>query len=166
MRIQSKGFLKSTFKISDIGDSLQLDAEVASVVNEKVNKRKRRRLIIDEVKNITGDEMKANMSNFDDILSQPDLAPPTKKLMHLREHGVTEKLFSMPGCQALTNPDLIRVRLLLKYCSNQENVFRFINHILFLVLAPSRVKLQSKIFEILVWMPLLNNNHFMIIILM
>uniref|UniRef100_A0AC34F500 Rad21/Rec8-like protein N-terminal domain-containing protein n=1 Tax=Panagrolaimus sp. ES5 TaxID=591445 RepID=A0AC34F500_9BILA len=92
-------------------DSFQLEPlEVASVTNERAPRtRKRRKLLVDEIKNISGDDMKANMSTFNDILQQPDLAPPTKKLMHLREHGVTEKLFSMPGCQALTNPDIVRI---------------------------------------------------------
>jgi cohesin complex subunit SCC1 len=92
-------------------DSFQLEPlEVASVTTERAPRtRKRRKLLVDEIKNISGDEMKANMATYGDILQQPDLAPPTKKLMHLREHGVTEKLFSQPGCQALTNPDIIRV---------------------------------------------------------
>uniref|UniRef100_A0A914XUI3 Rad21/Rec8-like protein N-terminal domain-containing protein n=1 Tax=Panagrolaimus superbus TaxID=310955 RepID=A0A914XUI3_9BILA len=92
-------------------DSFQLEPlEVASVTTERAPRtRKRRKLLVDEIKNISGDDMKANMSTYNDILQQPDLAPPTKKLMHLREHGVTEKLFSMPGCQALTNPDIIRI---------------------------------------------------------
>jgi cohesin complex subunit SCC1 len=97
---------------NDIGDSFHLEPlEVASVTTERAapRTRKRKRLLIDEIKNISGEEMKANMSSFDDILQQPDLAPPTRKLMHLREHGVTEKLFAMPGCQAVTNTDLIRI---------------------------------------------------------
>jgi hypothetical protein len=97
---------------NDIGDSFQLEPlEVASVTTERAapRTRKRRRLLIDENKNISGEEMKANMSSFDDILQQPDLAPPTKKLMIIREHGVREKLFAMPGCQTITNTDLIRI---------------------------------------------------------
>lgn len=38
---------------------------------------------------------------YSDTLQPIDLAPPTKKLMRLREIGTSEKLFSNPG-----NPNL------------------------------------------------------------
>jgi len=93
------------------GDSLQLGAlEQESVVNERVNKpRRRKRLIVDEVKNISGEEMKSNMAEYDDIMQPLDLAPPTKKLMILRETGTADKLFSLPGCNAVIDPTLIRI---------------------------------------------------------
>jgi hypothetical protein len=49
----------------------------------KANKRKRR-LIVDEVKSITGDEMKAQMSDYSDTVAEWELAPPTRRLMHLK----------------------------------------------------------------------------------
>ena len=96
------------------GDSLQLGTlEQESIVNERVNKpRRRKRLIVDEVKNISGEEMKSNMAEYDDIMQALDLAPPTKKLMILRETGTADKLFSLPGCNAVIDPTLIRVGFL------------------------------------------------------
>lgn len=52
---------------------------------------------MDEVKNISGEEMKAQLSDISDIITTLDLAPPTKRLMHWKETGGVEKLFALPG---------------------------------------------------------------------
>lgn len=52
---------------------------------------------MDEVKNISGEEMKAQLSDTSDIVTTLDLAPPTKRLMHWKETGGVEKLFALPG---------------------------------------------------------------------
>ena len=41
--------------------------------------------------------MKSQLSDTYDILMSLDLAPPTKKLMIMKEVGATEKLFAFPG---------------------------------------------------------------------
>lgn len=59
--------------------------------------KRKRKLIVDEVKNISGEEMKAQLSDTSDIVTTLDLAPPTKRLMHWKETGGVEKLFALPG---------------------------------------------------------------------
>ncbi|EDV98802.1 GH13400 [Drosophila grimshawi] len=59
--------------------------------------KRKRKLIIDEVKNISGEEMKAQLADTSDILTTLDLAPPTKRLMYWKETGGVEKLFSLPS---------------------------------------------------------------------
>jgi cohesin complex subunit SCC1 len=59
--------------------------------------KRKRKLIIDEVKNISGEEMKAQLANTADIITSLDLAPPTKKLMNWKETGGVEKLFALPS---------------------------------------------------------------------
>ncbi|CAG2234000.1 MCD1 [Mytilus edulis] len=60
-------------------------------------RRRKRKLIVDEQKGFPGETMKLQLSDTSDIISTLDLAPPTKKLMHWKETGVVEKLFSLPG---------------------------------------------------------------------
>ena len=60
---------------------------------------RKRKLIVDEVKAITGEEMKGQLSDTSDIVTTLDLAPPTKRLMHWKETGGVEKLFALPGRQ-------------------------------------------------------------------
>jgi cohesin complex subunit SCC1 len=59
--------------------------------------KRKRKLIVDEIKNISGEEMKAQLSDTSDIVTTLDLAPPTKRLMHWKETGGVEKLFALPG---------------------------------------------------------------------
>lgn len=88
-----------------------LDAATVAVVGlEKAGRSKRkRRLIVDEQKNISGDEMKSNMADYGDTLQPIDLAPPTRKLMFLRETGTADKLFSNPGSVYLRAPALVQL---------------------------------------------------------
>ncbi|XP_043210960.1 double-strand-break repair protein rad21 homolog isoform X2 [Amphibalanus amphitrite] len=70
----------------------------ASAIRAGVTRSKRKRkLIVDEVKNISGEEMKTQLSDTADIVTSLDLAPPTKRLMHWKETGGVEKLFALPG---------------------------------------------------------------------
>lgn len=54
-----------------------IDSIVIKGLNNK-SKRKRK-LIVDEIKNISGDEMKNQLANTTDIVTTLDLAPPTKR---------------------------------------------------------------------------------------
>ncbi|VDK77333.1 unnamed protein product [Litomosoides sigmodontis] len=88
-----------------------LDAAAVAVAGiEKPGRpKRRRRLIVDEQKNISGDEMKANMAEYRDTLQPLDLAPPTRKLMRLKETGTADKLFSIPGCAHLRAQNLLKL---------------------------------------------------------
>lgn len=73
-------------------------APIDATAYKGVTKSKRKRkLIVDEVKNISGEEMKAQLANTSDIVTILDLAPPTRKLMYWKETGGVEKLFSLPS---------------------------------------------------------------------
>ena len=76
---------------------------------ERKAKRKRK-LIIDEMKGIASETMKLQLSDTSDIITTLDLAPPTKKLMHWKETGGVEKLFALPG-RSLTSKKLATVNI-------------------------------------------------------
>lgn len=57
--------------------------------------KRRRKLIVDEVKEIDSTAMKTQLSDTTDIVGVLELAPPTRRLMHLKETGGIEKLFSL-----------------------------------------------------------------------
>jgi len=78
-------------------------------------RKRKRKLIVDEVKAITGEGMKAQLSDSADIVTTLDIAPPTKRLMHWKETGGVEELFSLPGRK-------IKARLIvLDYQANLKN---------------------------------------------
>merc|ERR1719270_931797 len=78
-------------------ESFALAPVDASALRGTVRTKRKRKLIVDEVKAIAGEEMKAQLSDTQDIVTTLDLAPPTKRLMHWKETGGVEKLFALPG---------------------------------------------------------------------
>ncbi|CAJ0576663.1 unnamed protein product, partial [Mesorhabditis spiculigera] len=86
----------------------QMDASSTITEVRRVGRPRKRRLIIDEPKNITGDEMKSQMANYTDTLQPLDLAPPTRKLMKLRECGNVEKLYHQPGSETIRAKPLVK----------------------------------------------------------
>lgn len=76
-------------------------------VKETKAKRKRK-LIVDSVKELDSKTIRAQLSDYSDIVTTLDLAPPTKKLMMWKETGGVEKLFSLPA-QPLWNNRLLKV---------------------------------------------------------
>ena len=80
-----------------------------SIISVKETKAKRKRkLIVDSVKELDSKTIRAQLSDYSDIVTTLDLAPPTKKLMMWKETGGVEKLFSLPA-QPLWNNRLLKV---------------------------------------------------------
>jgi len=89
---------ETTTLIQNEEESFALAPVEASNIRGLTQRAKRKRkLIVDEVKAISGEEMKAQLSDTNDIITTLDLAPPTKRLMHWKETGGVEKLFVLPG---------------------------------------------------------------------
>lgn len=78
-------------------ESFALAPVDATVLKGFTKSKRKRKLIVDEVKNISGEEMKNQLSDTSDIVTTLDLAPPTKRLMHWKETGGVEKLFALPA---------------------------------------------------------------------
>lgn len=95
----------------------------ASALKGTTKTKRKRKLIVDEVKNISGEEMKSQLANTADIITTLDLAPPTKRLMFWKETGGVEKLFALPSRD-------ISARGLFKVCSQYAYVksSSFINY--------------------------------------
>ena len=86
--------------IDESGDGTKEDEEgkkdsEAPVVEKQVRTRRRKKLIIDDIKEIDSSTMKSQLSDTSGILGTLELAPPTRKLMQLKESGGVDKLFSL-----------------------------------------------------------------------
>uniref|UniRef100_A0A4W2CPX0 RAD21 cohesin complex component n=1 Tax=Bos indicus x Bos taurus TaxID=30522 RepID=A0A4W2CPX0_BOBOX len=86
-------------------DDMDEDDNVS--IKETKAKRKRK-LIVDSVKELDSKTIRAQLSDYSDIVTTLDLAPPTKKLMMWKETGGVEKLFSLPA-QPLWNNRLLKL---------------------------------------------------------
>jgi len=59
--------------------------------------RRKRKLVVDQLIELDGQTMRDQLRSVDDIVTQLDMAPPTKRLMQWKEMGTSEKLFSLPA---------------------------------------------------------------------
>lgn len=82
---------------------------------------------MDSVKELDSKTIRAQLSDYSDIVTTLDLAPPTKKLMMWKETGGVEKLFSLPA-QPLWNNRLLKVMFLYRFIS-KWTAFRFVPQI-------------------------------------
>ncbi len=74
--------------------------------------KRRRKLIVDEQKAISGEDMKAQLASAGDTTSALDLAPPTKKLMCWKETGTSDKMFNLANYEfSLSSKILQKVRV-------------------------------------------------------
>merc|ERR1711994_64857 len=88
---------EQTTLLQNEDESFALAPVDASMVRGTMRAKRKRKLVVDEIKAIAGEEMKAQLSDTADIVTTLDLAPPTKRLMHWKETGGVEKLFALPG---------------------------------------------------------------------
>lgn len=92
-----EGLPEQTTLLQNEEESFALAPVDASALKGVTKSKRKRKLIVDEVKNISGEEMKSQLANTTDIVTTLDLAPPTKRLMYWKETGGVEKLFALPS---------------------------------------------------------------------
>lgn len=73
-----------------------IDSQLGGLLERKRKRRKKIGMVIDEVKTLSGEEMKAQLSDTTDIVTNLDLAPPNKMLMNWKKTGLSDKLFTLP----------------------------------------------------------------------
>ncbi|KRX88477.1 Double-strand-break repair protein rad21 -like protein [Trichinella pseudospiralis] len=82
----------------------------------KVRVKRKRRLLVDNVKTLSGDDIKSQLHRYSDTLGTLDLAPPTVVLMKVREAASVDKLFSLQAIPsrspALNKADSSRMKAL------------------------------------------------------
>ncbi len=73
-----------------------VEAENLKKAEKQIRSRRRRnKLIIDDIKEIDSAAMKSQLNDTSSILGTLELAPPTRKLMQLKETGGVDRLFAM-----------------------------------------------------------------------
>ncbi|KAJ7999941.1 hypothetical protein DPEC_G00199620 [Dallia pectoralis] len=82
--------------------------EPIDITVKETKAKRKRKLIVDNLKELDSKTIRAQLSDYSDIVTTLDLAPPTKKLMMWKETGGVEKLFSLPA-QSLWNSKLLKM---------------------------------------------------------
>ncbi|XP_064023872.1 double-strand-break repair protein rad21-like protein 1 isoform X1 [Pogoniulus pusillus] len=76
-----------------------------TAVNQRKKSKRKRKLLVDVVKELSCSTIYNQLNDCTDILTTLDLAPPTKKTMMWKECGGVDKLLSQPG-QPVVHPEL------------------------------------------------------------
>lgn len=99
--------------------------EPIDITVKETKAKRKRKLIVDSVKELDSKTIRAQLSDYSDIVTTLDLAPPTKKLMMWKETGGVEKLFSLPA-QPLWNNRLLKVTEFAEFFF--KLIFKILNH--------------------------------------
>ncbi|KAM3618851.1 uncharacterized protein V6R79_025901 [Siganus canaliculatus] len=62
--------------------------------SERKRGKRRRKLIVDQTKELTNEAMREQLSDYSDLVVPLDMAPPTQQLMLWKEKGGVDKLFT------------------------------------------------------------------------
>ncbi|KAM4562544.1 double-strand-break repair protein rad21-like protein 1 [Odontesthes bonariensis] len=73
--------------------------------SEKQIGKRKRKLVVDQTKELSNEFIREQLSDYSDLVSPLDMAPPTVELMQWKEGGSTDKLFSQP-CSTIVNPQI------------------------------------------------------------
>ncbi|XP_033009713.1 double-strand-break repair protein rad21-like protein 1 [Lacerta agilis] len=77
----------------------------SSVLTRKQRGKKKRKLLVDYVNQLSRKTMQNQLTDYEDTLTELDIAPPTRRLMILQDLGSADKLLGRPT-QTTINEDL------------------------------------------------------------
>lgn len=80
----------------------------SSANSEKKRGKRKRKLIVDQNKELSDAAIREQISDFSDLVATMDLAPPTLQLMLWKESGGAHRLFVQP-CTSIVAPQMIEV---------------------------------------------------------
>lgn len=81
----------------------------SSANSERRRGKRKRKLIVDQNKELSDATIRAQISHFSDLVVTMDLAPPTQQLMLWKENGGARRLLSRP-CSAAVAPQVMEVK--------------------------------------------------------
>ncbi|KAJ8259956.1 hypothetical protein GJAV_G00175400 [Gymnothorax javanicus] len=93
-RPQSKAFsLDQTTLLVNEEEGFALEPVSDTLSSERKKVKMKRRLLVDDVKELSNEEIRDQLTNTTGLLCPMDMAPPTRRLMDLKQMGSVHKLF-------------------------------------------------------------------------
>lgn len=74
----------------------------------KKRESRKRKLVVDESKELSNEAIKAQLDDFSDLSTTLDIAPPTRQLMDWKKNGGVDYLF-LHFCLPVLNAELQKV---------------------------------------------------------
>ncbi|XP_069507030.1 double-strand-break repair protein rad21-like protein 1 isoform X2 [Ambystoma mexicanum] len=95
--IENKSPFKESTLLLNEDDGFVLEPVDATASVEKKKSKRKRKLLVDTVKELSSSTMRKQLTDFHDTVTTVDIAPPTRKLMVWKEIGGVENLLAMPS---------------------------------------------------------------------
>ncbi|NXV79568.1 RD21L protein, partial [Atlantisia rogersi] len=126
-------FLKEGFVLESVYDT---------AVNQRKKNKRKRKLLVDVVKELSCSTIYNQLNNCTDILDTLDLAPPTKKTMMWKKSGEVDELLSH-ATEPVFHDDLKMVKIKL-HSNSLLNLVFFVNTEMLIEEEPSYLQGRSK----------------------
>ncbi|RVE70863.1 hypothetical protein OJAV_G00069010 [Oryzias javanicus] len=94
-----------TTLLADMEVAFALEPVAITPNSEKRVGKRKRRLVVDQAKDLSNNFIRKQLSDFSDLVAALDMAPPTVQLMDWKESGSVNKLYSQP-CSAVLGPQI------------------------------------------------------------
>ncbi|XP_029363334.1 double-strand-break repair protein rad21-like protein 1 [Echeneis naucrates] len=78
-------------------EAFALEPVTNSLSSEKKRGKRKRKLVVDQTKELNNECIKKQLSDYSDLITPLDIAPPTVQLMQWKEHGAADKLLTQPS---------------------------------------------------------------------
>ncbi|XP_033988875.1 LOW QUALITY PROTEIN: double-strand-break repair protein rad21-like protein 1 [Trematomus bernacchii] len=86
-------------------EGFALDPVAVTPNSEKRRGKRKRRLVVDQSKELSNESIREQLSNCSDLIAPLDMAPPTLQLMQWKESGRADKLFAQL-CSTVAAPQI------------------------------------------------------------
>ncbi|XP_069560278.1 double-strand-break repair protein rad21-like protein 1 [Brachyistius frenatus] len=94
-----------TTLLANEDEAFALEPVAVTPNSERKRSKRKRKLVVDETKELSNDFIREQMFDFSDLVAPLDMAPPTVQLMLWKETGGADKLFAQPCC-AVATPEI------------------------------------------------------------
>ncbi|XP_027022886.1 double-strand-break repair protein rad21-like protein 1 [Tachysurus fulvidraco] len=86
--------LNETTLLENAEEGFALEPVAVTPSSERNKGRRKRKLVVDQSKELSNEAIKAQLADYSDLLTPLDIAPPTRQLMDWKENGGVDYLFS------------------------------------------------------------------------
>ncbi|XP_058499772.1 double-strand-break repair protein rad21-like protein 1 isoform X1 [Solea solea] len=97
--------MSETTLLNNVEDAFALEPVPITLKKEKRKAKRKRRLVVDLTKELTNEFIREQLTDYSDLVTAMDMAPPTVQLMQWKDCGGADKLFAQP-CSSVPTPQI------------------------------------------------------------
>uniref|UniRef100_A0A3Q0RX87 RAD21 cohesin complex component like 1 n=1 Tax=Amphilophus citrinellus TaxID=61819 RepID=A0A3Q0RX87_AMPCI len=108
MEVETPTANQTTLLVND-GEAFALEPVPITPNSTRKKGKRKRKLVVDQIKELSNEYIREQLSDFSDLVDSLEMAPPTVQLMQWKESGGAKKLFAQP-CSTVLSPQIKEVK--------------------------------------------------------